>query len=103
MAGRSLDDLWVIARRVGCAFGALGLSACAPSSPASIHTVDYYRAHSTERTAELARCGNDPGELASTASCVNAREAARIEGTGSLRTLPPMGLPTAPPNRARTP
>ncbi len=103
MAGRSLENLWVVVRRVGRGLGVLGLVACAPSSPASIRTVDYYRAHSPERAAELARCGNDPGELAATVSCVNAREAARIDGTGSLRSLPPMGLPNSPPDRPRRP
>jgi hypothetical protein len=82
----------------------LGAVACSPSSPPpSSLTVDYYRTHAEEREAELARCGNDPGGLGLTPACVNVREAARIEGVGSLRDLPPMGLPTAGtgPDRSR--
>lgn len=86
-------------------FVLLGAAACSPAPTASSLTVDYYRAHSAERDAELALCGNDPGSLGLTPACVNAREAARIQGVGSLRALPPMGLPTSPtpPNRPRRP
>jgi len=83
----------------------LGTGACSPAPTASSLTVDYYRAHTAERDAELALCGNDPGGLGLTPACVNAREAARIQGVGSLRALPPMGLPTSPtpPDRPRSP
>jgi hypothetical protein len=105
MGLRSSDTPRLVPRRAAGGFAVMLLSvaACAPSSPSSPPTVDFYRAHSAERTAELARCGNDPGERALTPSCVNAREAARQEGLGSLRTLPPMGLPVTPPDRTRTP
>jgi hypothetical protein len=75
---------------------ALSLAACSRSPSPNTLTVDYYRAHPTEREAELARCGNDPGGIGDSAACINAREATRIEGVGSLRSLPPMGLPTRP-------
>ena len=78
---------------------ASALIACSPSSPNLTLTVDYYRAHPAEREEALRRCSNDPGGVGQTPACVNAREAARIEGLGSLHTLPPMGLPM-PPNRA---
>jgi hypothetical protein len=78
---------------------ASALFACSPSSPNLTLTVDYYRAHPAEREEALRRCSNDPGGVGQAPPCVNAREAARIEGLGSLRTLPPMGLPT-PTNRA---
>lgn len=83
----------------------LGAVACSPAPPASSLTVDYYRAHPAERDAEVALCGNDPGGLGLTSACVNAREAARIQGVGSLRALPPIGLPTSPtaPNRPHNP
>ena len=69
--------------------------ACAPAPDRSQHTVDYYRAHGDARVAMLAQCANDPGTLAGKPDCRNAREAARIEGIGSLKRLPPLGLPNA--------
>ena len=65
------------------------LTAC---SPPAAPTVDYYRAHLEERESKMRECANDPGSLRSTAACVNAREAARIDGVGTLERLPPMGL-----------
>jgi hypothetical protein len=59
-------------------------------------SVDYYRSHAQLRQQTLETCANDPGEKGRGADCVNAREAGRIEGVGSLRSLPPLGLPTAP-------
>lgn len=73
-------------------------AACAPSpdpqsaDPATA-TVEYYRAHREARDAMLAACANDPGRLAATAECVNAKAAASIEGQGSSRDLPPLDLP----------
>jgi hypothetical protein len=72
------------------------LIACSPSTPHLSATVDYYRTHAAEREAMLKGCGNDPGGFGQAADCVNAREAERLEGVGSLRALPPMGLPAAP-------
>jgi hypothetical protein len=66
--------------------------ACSRAPEEAAHTVDYYRAHASEREVALRACSNDPGNQSKTASCVNAREAARIEGVGSVRSLPPMGL-----------
>jgi hypothetical protein len=72
----------------------LALAACnrTPGGGGTL-TVDYYRAHATERAATLSTCANDPGNLRDSPNCVNAREAARVEGVGSLRSLPPIGLP----------
>jgi hypothetical protein len=67
-------------------------AACVPSPKAPHQTVEYYRTHPAERTAMLAVCANDPGALAETPDCVNARVAARRAGIGSLRELPPIGL-----------
>lgn len=66
------------------------LAACAPRT--SQYTVDYYRAHSDERKETLTECANDPGELKDDPLCINARQADVMEGIGSLRRLPPMGL-----------
>jgi hypothetical protein len=64
---------------------------CAPA-PDRANTVTYYREHADEREALLARCADDPGSAGRTSDCVNAREAARLEGIGSLRDLPPLDL-----------
>jgi hypothetical protein len=73
---------------------ALALVACsrAPGGGGTL-TVDYYRAHTPERAATLNTCANDPGDLRDSPNCVNASEAARMEDVGSLKSLPPMGLP----------
>lgn len=68
----------------------VGLAACARSP--SEYTVDYYTAHPQEREAKLVQCANDPGALRNDALCVNARQAGLIDGIGSLRDLPPIGL-----------
>jgi hypothetical protein len=72
----------------------LALAACdrTPGGGGTL-SVDYYRAHAAERAATLSTCTNDPGDLRDSPNCVNAREAARVEDVGSLRSLPPMGLP----------
>jgi hypothetical protein len=74
----------------------LTLAACTQSPDPMGHTVDYYRAHRAEREAAVAKCANDPGSLRDSPACVDAREAARLEDMGSLRNLPPMGLPAKP-------
>jgi hypothetical protein len=67
-------------------------------------TVPYYRTHPAERESMLRACADDPGQLRDSPSCVNAREAARLEDIGSLKRLPPMGLPgTAKPDEAPGP
>jgi hypothetical protein len=70
--------------------------ACAPAPDRTARDVGYYRAHATERSEWLQVCANDPGSLGDHPDCVNAREAERLEGIGSLRTLPPMDLPVPP-------
>jgi hypothetical protein len=77
-------------------------AACAPSPEPAAHTVAYYREHSEVRHAKLVACGDDPGTLGRTADCVNALEASRIEGIGSQRDLPPLGLPTKPASKTES-
>jgi hypothetical protein len=87
------------ARRVRECLGVvvtISSAACAPSPDPTAHTVAYYREHIEARDAKIAVCSNDPGTLGRTPDCVNALEASRIEGIGSLRDLPPLGLPTRP-------
>lgn len=66
---------------------------CAPTPNTQEHTVDYYRTHPKERAAKLAECTRNLGAQGQTPDCINAREATRTESGGSLRDLPPMGLP----------
>ena len=46
------------------------------------------------RRLTFARCANDPGSRDASPDCVNAREAERLEGVGSLRKLAPLALPS---------
>ncbi len=46
-----------------------------------INTVDYYKAHPSERKAKIAECKNNPGELKKTPNCQNAVVAHRTGGT----------------------
>lgn len=55
----------------------VGLSACSKGEPAQ--TVDWYKAHETERKAMVDRCHADPGELAVTANCINASQASDVK------------------------
>lgn len=41
------------------------------------YDVQYYIEHVKERKEKLAECGNNPGELSSTANCINASAAMR--------------------------
>ena len=71
------------------------VAACAPVPKHAQYSVGYYRAHPAQLREVLARCANDPGDAGRTPDCVNARAAAGLKGIGSLRSLPPMGLPGA--------
>lgn len=50
-----------------------GIAACAPKEP--VQTVDWYKTHEAERTAMVARCDANPGELEDTPNCINAIDA----------------------------
>jgi hypothetical protein len=77
------------------------VTACAPAPKQAQHAVDHYRSHPGERREVLERCTNDPGDEERTPNCVNARAAENIEGIGSLKSLPPMGLPKKRDTRGR--
>ena len=51
----------------------LAAAGCSPSDPA--HDKPYFAAHAQERAAQLAACDADPGRLAASPNCVNARSA----------------------------
>ncbi len=61
--------------------GALSmLAGCKEDKPAAVpaevvQTVDWYKAHNSERAEVLAKCKANPGELAATPNCVNASRA----------------------------
>jgi len=76
---------------------------CSGGSPREeTYTVDYFRSHSEVREAKLRACSDNPGELGATPNCVNAQRAGELEGIGSLRDLPPMGLSTETAAKKRT-
>jgi hypothetical protein len=70
----------------------IAAAACAPApEPTPTHqTVEYYRENREAREAKVAECANDPGSLGKTPDCINAKQAAAIEGLGSLRDMKPL-------------
>jgi hypothetical protein len=78
---------------LGMVVTSCAVAACAPAPDRARHDVAFYRQNAEERERALSVCANDPGALAVQPECINAREAARIEGIGSLQHLPPMELP----------
>jgi hypothetical protein len=67
-------------------------AACAPAPDRSSHSVDEFRHDARLRELTFARCANDPASRDSKPDCLNAREAERLEGVGSLRNLTPLEL-----------
>jgi hypothetical protein len=76
---------------------------CTPAPNPAAHTVEDYRRDAPLRTQEFLRCANDPGSIGSSPDCVNAREAQRLEGVGSLRSLTPLALPAPNANSPSSP
>lgn len=70
------------------------VTACAPAPKHAQHTVDFYRSHAALRREVLERCSNDPGDEGRASDYINARAAENVQGIGSLKSLPPMRLPT---------
>jgi hypothetical protein len=68
---------------------------CAPAPDRASHTVDDYRSDAKLRESEFARCAKDLASRDVLPDCINAREAERLEGVGSLRKLAPLKLPNA--------
>ena len=53
------------------------LSGCGKEKSVEVvQTVDWYKANKAERLEMLAKCKNNPGELAATPNCINASRAA---------------------------
>lgn len=68
----------------------IAVAGCSPDR--ARYTVDEYRADSTLRHSQMERCKQDPGTLAKTPDCINARQAAVLEDRVRLRDVPPVGL-----------
>jgi len=83
-----------LAVRVGVFAAVCATSACSPPAATARHTVSEYRADASLRHRQIEGCANDPGTLALTPDCVNAREASQFEDTRRLRDLPPISLPS---------
>ena len=72
---------------------AIALVGCKDNDP--VQTVDWYKAHATERTAMLTKCKANPGELAASPNCINANRAeSAVDGgkRGGLNVQPLQGV-----------
>jgi len=70
----------------------VNLVGCSGEADVARHTVEEYRADKTLRQEMFKKCANDPGTLGKTPDCINAQEAERLQGYGSLRNSAPIGL-----------
>ncbi|WP_197328848.1 EexN family lipoprotein [Ralstonia syzygii] len=57
------------------------LAGCGENTP--VQTADWYKAHEKERLEMLVKCKANPGELAASPNCVNARAAQNQLDLGS--------------------
>ena len=55
-------------------FSAVVLVGCGDKTP--VQTVDWYKTHEAERIAMIKECSANPGELAASPNCINAKTAA---------------------------
>ena len=65
------------------------LAGCGENTP--VQTVDWYKAHEAERTAMIAKCKANPGELDASPNCINAVTAANhltVEKRGYTKHAP---------------
>jgi hypothetical protein len=83
-----------VRRCLGLVITIASAAGCAPAPDRALHTVDEYRQDANLRAITFAGCANDPVSRDSRPDCVNAREAERLEGVGSLRNLAPLELPS---------
>jgi hypothetical protein len=78
--------------RLGLVVTLTSAAACAPAPDRASHTVEEYRYDTKLRETTFARCAQELAPRNASPDCLNAREAQRLEGIGSLRTLPPLEL-----------
>jgi predicted Fe-S protein YdhL (DUF1289 family) len=45
------------------------------AAPEAVQTVEWYKAHNTERNTVLTKCRNNPGSIGATPNCINASRA----------------------------
>ena len=88
--GRIAGVLWAVMMMAGCA-----------RAPGAARSVPYLRAHPQALEVLTRWCTADPGHLENLPACVNAREAALLNGIGSFRKLPPLAFPAVPGNPLR--
>jgi hypothetical protein len=81
-----------VRRCLGLVITIASAAACAPAPDRALHTVDEYRQDATLRALTFAGCAEDPASRDTKPDCLNAREAERLEGVGSLRKLAPLEL-----------
>lgn len=65
------------------------LTGCGENAP--VQTVDWYKTHELERTAMIAKCKANPGELGTSSNCINAITAANhltVEKRGYTKHAP---------------
>lgn len=62
-------------RRIAFSIAVTAILAGCNKAPEPVQSVDWYKAHEAERETMLAKCKANPGELALTPSCVNAKAA----------------------------
>ncbi|MDR4470971.1 MAG: EexN family lipoprotein [Nitrospira sp.] len=56
--------------------GMIALTGCTKEALEPVNTVEWYKAHDAEREIMLQKCQSNPGQLAETPNCINAKEAA---------------------------
>lgn len=80
-------------RRVMMLTAVTMLTACSPANSENtnpkepVRDVAYYLSHPDEREAQLNKCKNNPGELADTPNCKNAK-AARLKAMTTSTEMP---------------
>ncbi len=63
----------------------LSLTSCTREALDPVQDVQWYKTHEAERKSMLAKCHNNPGQLALTPNCVNAEQAWKEVTAASTR------------------
>ena len=84
---------------IRCSVIVVGIAVAGCSPDRARHTLAEYRADANLRHSQMERCKEDPGTLAKTPDCINARQAAVLEDQVRLRDMPPVGLGEKPPRK----
>lgn len=87
---------------IKCSAIVFGIAVAGCSPDRARHTLDEYRADATLRHSQMERCKADPGTLAKTPDCINARQAAVLEDQVRLRDMAPVGLIEKSPKKPDT-